>query len=250
MVEAQEHTDTAGATVQAQTVFIHIEKTAGSSLLASLIKPNVSDHERIGNLWSYLSCRHVSCISGHVPYGLHWLTKRPVRYITMLRNPIDRAVSWYYFMKDLVRTDLWKPHPLREYADSVTLVEFYQNPRYSNMQTRFLAGWAYHKAYPLLYRSPTFRRWTLRAAKKHLRECAAFGLQHRYDDSVALFRDIFGWDNYETVPPQAKTKKRPSLQEIDDLNPTVLPRLHDSHQLDLELFSYASELFEDQFLEA
>ncbi len=32
--------------------------------------------------------------------------------------------------------------------------------------------------------------------------------------------------------------------------PTILPRLRDAHRLDLELFSYASELFEDQFLEA
>ena len=118
------------------------------------------------------------------------------------------------------------------------------------MQTRFLAGWTYHKMYPLLHRSSAFRRRTLRAAKGHLRAFAAFGLQHRYDESVSLFQDVFGWDRYEPVPPQAKTKKRPSLEEIDELNPTILPRLRDAHRLDLELFSYASELFEDQFLEA
>lgn len=243
---AQNHSESTSGTAPPQTIFIHIEKTAGSSLLASLIKPNTSHHERVGGPRAYLPHRNASCISGHVPYGLHWLTTRPVRYFTMLRDPIDRAVSWYYFIKDLVRTDLWKPHPLREYADSVTLVEFYQNPRYANMQTRFLAGWTYHKIYPLMHHSAAFQRQTLRAAKRHLRACAAFGLQHRYDESVMLFRDVFGWDKYQPVPPQARTKKRPSLQEIDDLNPTVLPRLRASHQLDLELFEYATEHFDEQ----
>jgi len=244
---AQKPMDTKRETSSHQIIFVHIEKTAGSSLLASLIEPNVDDHERVGRVSSYWTHRDASCISGHIPYGLHWLAPRPVAYITMLRDPIDRAVSWYYFIKDLVRTDLWSPHPLREYADSVTLVEFYQNPKYSNMQTRFLAGWPYHRAYPLLYWSSAFRRSMVQAAEDHLRECVAFGLQSRYDASVSLFQDVLGWTKYEPTPPQAKTKKRPSLEEIDDLNPTVLPRLRDSHQLDTQLHRYAVDLFEAQF---
>lgn len=228
-----------------QVVFVHIQKTAGSSLLESLLKPNVDDHKRV-NPRSYLLDGNAHCVSGHFPYGLHWCTQRPVKYVTMLRDPVDRAVSWYYFIKDLKRTDLWKPHPLREYAESVTLVEFYENPNYSNMQTRFLAGWHYHKAYPLLHRSSTFRQSMLRAAKKHLREHIVFGLQERFDDSISLLQDSMDWNRYEPVPPQAKTGERPTLKEINDLNPAVLPRLRELHTLDLQLYQYAVDLFEER----
>jgi hypothetical protein len=87
----------------------------------------------------------------------------------------------------------------------------------------------------------------LQAAQDHLNNCVAFGLQSRYDASVSLFQDVLGWTEYEPTPPQAKTKKRPSLEEIDDLNPTVLPQLRESHQLDTQLHQYAVDLFDTQF---
>lgn len=228
-----------------QIFFVHIEKTAGTSLLESLIKPNVDSHQRT-DASSYVKYRNADCVSGHMPHGLHLLSRRPVEYVTMLRDPIDRATSWYYFIKDLDRTDLWKPHPLREYADSVTLAEFYQNPRYSNRQTRFLAGWPYHKAYPAVHRSTIFKKSMLRAAKKHLRDCTAFGIQDRFDDSVSLFQEVFEWDRYEPVPPKKETGDRPTLEEINELNPTVIPELRKSHDLDLELYQYATKLFEER----
>lgn len=229
-----------------QVIFIHIEKTAGSSIEESLIKANIVDkeHTRVRGIRGYLQNRDLDCVYGHVPYGLHFFTHRPVHYVAMLRDPIDRAVSWYYFIKDLVRTDLWKRHPLRDYADSVTLIEFYESPWYANIQTRFLAGLVYNKLYPYLHNSSVFRRSMLKSAIHTLHACTAFGLQSRFDESISLFQKTLNWNNYQPVPPQAKTKRRPSLEEIQNLNPKVLPGLRKSHDLDHKLYEIASELFD------
>jgi len=190
-----------------------------------------------------LENKDTDCVHGHVPYGVHHFTRRPVRYVTMLRDPVERAVSGYYFIKDLVRTDLWKKHPLRDFADSVTLVEFYEHPRHSNMQARYLAGLAYDRTYPLLHRSSLFRRSLVAAAKAHLDACTAFGLQSEYDRSVRYFQSKLDWPTYTPVPRQAKTKTRPSIAEIKELNPQVLDALDELHDLDREVYEYAQELF-------
>jgi len=38
-------------------------------------------------------------IRGHFEFGVHKYLYRPYTYITMLRHPIERAISWYYFVK-------------------------------------------------------------------------------------------------------------------------------------------------------
>jgi len=230
-----------------QIVFIHIEKTAGSSLLKELIEENCQDHRRMSRLKSYFQNRDAECISGHFPYGMHIFSKKEIKYITMLRDPIERAVSWYYFIKDLERTDLWKPHPLREYADSVTISEFYKNKRYANRQSRFIAGYLFHKSYPIMNKSNYFRESLIEKAKMNLNRIYAFGLQERYQESVEIIMNMIGWDKHKKVPMQAKTKKRPSIEEIEDLNPRVISSLRESHQLDIELYEYARDVFDSQF---
>lgn len=37
--------------------------------------------------------KQINCISGHLPYGVHKLIDRPTHYITILREPLSRALS-------------------------------------------------------------------------------------------------------------------------------------------------------------
>lgn len=226
-----------------QVFFIHIEKTAGSSLIDWLILPNVADNHRIGSLKSYLPVRNTDCVHGHAPYGYHVVAGRPVEYATFLREPVDRAVSYYYFIKDLVRVDLFERHPLRDYADSVTISQFFRNPKHSNIQCRFLAGAAYHKAYPLLHRSAHFRRSMLHAAIRNLDRCRVFGIQESFDESVRRFQEAFDWSACEPGTRLSRTRKRPTLGEIDELNPAILPSLRQSHALDIQLYQQALARF-------
>lgn len=86
-------------------------------------------------------------VTGHFSYGLHYFTNRKAKYITFLRNPIERAVSCYYYIKDS-DIQIYK-HPLRDYADSVSLTEFYENRKFQNYQSRFISGILSNSLYPM-----------------------------------------------------------------------------------------------------
>ena len=237
-----------------QIVFIHIPKTAGSSFLSSLVKANLSSEEIYsvpGGILSVLrrnelsSARKAAFIHGHLPHGIHHLTRKSTQYTTFLRHPIDRAISWYYWIKDLKRTDLFRRHPLRNYADSVSIKEFYENRSHSNEQTRYLSGAMSNSLYKI-WRSETLDRWHLKRAKEHLEACTCFGLLEHFDTSIALFQKTFNWNERIDAPRRRKTRNRPTLEEIRDIAPSVITELQDYHQLDLELYDFAKNLFRER----
>jgi hypothetical protein len=237
-----------------QLIFIHIPKTAGSSFLSTLVKPNVPDDEFYqvpGGVLDLLkpvertAARRASFVYGHVPYGIHLYTHQPAQYITFLRHPLDRAVSWYYWIKDLQRIDLFRRHPLRNYADSVSIKEFYENRTHSNEQTRYLSGVLSKKLYSFLP-SQRLDNWCLEKAKYHLRDFACFGLVEQFETSMSLFQKTFNWEERIQTPRRRKTRKRPSLDEIRDVAPGTIAKLREHHQLDMELYRFAQDLFSDR----
>jgi hypothetical protein len=167
----------------------------------------------------------------------------PVSYAAILREPIERAVSYYYFIKDLVRVDLVERHQHRDYADSVTLAQFFENPRFSNIQTRRLAGIEFDKSYRQLHRSGRFRQAMLDAAKRHLTEMPVFGLQDEFEASQKRFLDFIGHGHIEVTEKENRTRKRPTVAEIAALRPSLLDRLRVAHELDLALFAFATDTF-------
>ena len=115
----------------------------------------------------------------------------PPRYITFFRDPVNRAVSYYYFIKDCDRK-LYL-HPLRYFADSMDLTGFYCNRRLQNMQTHFIAGYfasEMHLRLPWLY---TGRRLLAKAKSNLDRHYLAYGLQERFEESLVIFQERLGW---------------------------------------------------------
>ena len=94
-------------------IFLHIPKTAGTSI-RSLVEgvfaaptrvylyeepPGISLKEFRG--LPKEAKEQIRLVFGHVPYGVHeWLPQR-ARYITVLRDPVDRVVSLYYHNKTM-----------------------------------------------------------------------------------------------------------------------------------------------------
>jgi len=59
-------------------------------------------------------------IAGHFGYGNHKLFNRPVKYIGVIREPLERAFSHYHFLRKSGRRDL------KEQALSMTFEEYLQ----------------------------------------------------------------------------------------------------------------------------
>jgi hypothetical protein len=224
--------------------YTHIPKTAGTSFYNTLIAPNFADGQSLvgptlRTIAGRLRPEH-AIAWGHFPYGLHRLAGRNPIYITMLREPIDRAISYYYFVKD--QDPARYVHPDRKYAESLGLAEFYRLGRFRNVMTRYLADWAFLKAGGHV---PT-ALWggaALAMARRHLeRRYRCFGLLERFDDSVALFEKRMGWARGPLDTESKKTQGRLRKEEID---PATLASLRASNRLDVELYEFARALFEE-----
>ena len=135
-------------------VFLHIPKCAGSSVdrmmaacahyrqrnymryVVEEFKPPVLIRPGWIGAWSdvvsraNLSGRKGQYVSGHFPFGVHKLFDKRCRYITVLRNPIERELSSFNF------------HYQRGYLDENACLENLMEKKeiLDNPQTRMLAG--------------------------------------------------------------------------------------------------------------
>lgn len=222
--------------------FTHIPKTSGTSFKETLLTPNIPE----GLTFRYRDKRQwmndissYKIVTGHFKYGLHKFFRINPRYITFLRDPLDRAISHYYFIKDCDRSKYL--HPLRDIADALSLEEFYsKNVRLQNLQTHYIAGYfasEMHYRFPWLFSS----KMLLECACANLRRYyIAYGLQERFDDSIKYFMSILDWKKINYVEPKKSTSNRPA---VSDLASHVKESLKRTHILDINFYKYACENF-------
>ena len=137
-------------------VFIHLPKTGGTTL--NHIFFGKFPYKKIFQILNALDCEtflqmsdekrnEFDCIMGHVPACIHNFISRPCRYIILLREPLERAISDYYF----ILTDTRHPRHERYNREKVTLEEHLREER------GLYPG--YHKT-PALSRSGSSSRYT------------------------------------------------------------------------------------------
>jgi len=224
-----------------QLCFIHIPKTAGTTLTSLLNSKFHQSKICPAEVWSEIvdipieELAQYQLFRGHFFYDIGELLPRKPVYITMLRHPIERVISGYEFMRRNVptRTEALLNH---HKAKTMTLMEYVsdlENPSMSNSQTRHLSLSRY-KDEP--------EEW-LAIAKRHLTEFACFGLVERFQDSMALLSYTFGWNplaEYSNLMIGSRQLKQ------DQLEPEVLETIANRNALDLALYEYAQELFADR----
>lgn len=217
-------------------IFIHLPKTGGLTL-RSIIERNYPPRsvytidgapdsvERFKSLPPERR-REIGVLQGHMPFGLHSHLGGEARYVTMLRHPVERIVSLYYYLR---RTP---DNPLSDAARRLSLAEFVETgtPQARNHQTRLLAG-----------RKDDFADATLGDAKENLARFAAVGLVECFDESLLLFRKILGWRRIHYVKGNVN-KGRPPRREIPASTVCLIEK---RNALDLELYEFAARRFDE-----
>jgi hypothetical protein len=234
-------------------IFLHVPKTAGSTFRhiiqrqydsSSILHLYDSDFGEELSAISPNQIDRLRVVMGHFYFGAHNFLSQPTTYITFLRDPIERVISHYYYARHA------PAHHFYDSARKMSLNEFVEySSRMStnsgtalgyfsdNDQTRQLAGEC---------GVPSFRTSSdemLNIAKKNLADhFALVGITEEFDRSLILISKLLGW-RHPFYTKQNVTSRHPHKEEL----PRETLRVLQAHnQLDLELYRYAKELFQDR----
>jgi hypothetical protein len=244
--------------VSLQLFLLHIPKTAGTTLGSLLLHHYGDRYRRVDMSGVHLQdtadgfevSRHrmdgveridrfelpegLEAASGHVPTGLLDLLPSTERYVTILRDPVERTLSQYYHL--LGRRAAWRhewlPAPTPELRLSDAIGERSYIP--DNLQTRMLCGIA-SVEHPL---PPD----ALDRAKRGLRErFTHVGTAERFEELVALLNLDLGWPT--VVVERARVNvARPRGHDV----PVEEIRLaEEANALDRELYAEAGRIHEE-----
>jgi hypothetical protein len=173
-------------------IFLHIPKSGGSTLTPILnrfykkeevFNINVVNYTRLNtdefiNL-KYELRRKIRLLTGHMNFGLHEYLDGKSEYITFLRSPLKRAVSYYFYVKRMPKHENYARIKNWSLNDFLTN---YQELGLQNNQIRLISGIDGNSNEMLIkanYNAENFFSF--------------IGIQEHYDESLILLKRKYRW---------------------------------------------------------
>jgi hypothetical protein len=228
---------------------LHIPKTAGTSLRYAIEKIfnkeeliylyRMEPGIKLSELIEYLKSKKnknkpfPQIVYGHMGYGLHNILGINATYITILREPIKRAISMYRHEQRMSNALFHKE------ANLYTVAEFYSrefSPYFKNSMTRLLSGnlWQEENWYLEGDESDA-----LNVAKRNLiRDFSYVGFTENLKYEEKKLSSYFG-KKIKLI----KSNSDPSPISINDLNSNELSVIKSKFELDIELYEFAKVKF-------
>ena len=240
-------------------IFVHVPKTGGVTL-RHVLYANYQPHERLhlqkdllpwwqaGQRLAELpesERRRIRLMDAcHYPFGFHHLLSQPCTYVTILRDPLERAISNYYYSLSHPENQL---HERVRQSKASAGLESVGDPASGHFHSQVLqlAGVPdrqtfFDRSWP---KGPVCED-LVEQAKKNLRNCfSVVGIQERYAETLFLCKHLLGL-RHISYEPRNKTADRPSRE---DLPPDVVRRIEEQTRFERLLYDYAVTLFEQRF---
>ncbi|MDE5053276.1 sulfotransferase family 2 domain-containing protein [Niallia taxi] len=217
-----------GKKKQILTIFLHIPKTGGTTLNSIFTRQYTVKEFHNHDLFdrkiiplSDLNEEHkkrINAVSGHHFYGIHEHFNKSHRYFTMLRHPVDRVLSLYYYLME-------NDYPGYEWMKEMTLEEFVEaTPEAQNNQTTLLCG------YPI---NPD-----VNIAKERIKSFDMVGITELFNESLFLLKKTFNWKNIDYRRVNI-TKSRLTKEELPEETIRLIEKYN---EMDMEVYLYAKGL--------
>jgi hypothetical protein len=221
-------------------IFLHLPKTAGTTVNRLIEwEYRLSEMYSIDPVlfeWSAAHLRKlpperlkkIRMFKGHLAFGLHEVLPQPATYITVLRDPVDRVISAYYFMRS------YKLHPFywKLRRQKWTFEDYVRNSRRDNVQSKIVAG--------AKYLEPCTREIVEKAKYNLQHHFSVVGLSARLEESLALMKLRFGW-KLSFYSSFNITRSRPKKRDLPE---TTLDLIRQRNAFDMELYECGREIFE------
>lgn len=231
-------------------VFLHIPKTAGSTFHTILGEryPTVTTMNLFGSRYSDPEIKRfielpevtkskIKLLKGHMPFGLHQYLPGTSKYISILRDPVERIISQYYYIKanthnPLHETLVGKNMSISQIVSSGVSIGL------NNGQCRFLNGDISQYAFNQCDEG------MLNNVKENIRKHYLWlGITERFDESLLVLSKKIGWQNppYYFRHNTSKTRTKKSGTSLEDIN-----TIQEFNQLDITLYDYANKILDDE----
>lgn len=202
---------------------------------AGFVKAPDPSYDRI--VRNSLARPDLTAVLGHFQFGLHEQLSRPSQYVTVLREPVSRIGSLYHFQR-LNESKYGHLNQVR-LGEDTDISHFVRNPPYAevdNGMTRRISGL-----------SPPIGQCNqdmLERAISNLKESfAVVGLSDRFDETVVLMSQVFGWREPPLYYPKNINTERPTGEAPDA---KIQALLEERNAFDVELYRVALEIFDEQ----
>jgi hypothetical protein len=227
-------------------VFVHVPKAAGSTFTAILrhhypgaafdggINVFQRFEQAIPRLETAATRPDLRAISAEVTFGLADRYLPDARYVTILREPVERTLSQFWFFRagrgaGLISPQLGPPQPNLTVAEALEAGYLLDN-----LQTRLVCG--------IVSPSDPLPADALERAQQTLAQrFFRVGTTERFDAFLALVNVELGWP---TVPYR-RTQVNPDNRGRETLGADDLRLVEDANTLDRQLYGFARQLLED-----
>jgi Galactose-3-O-sulfotransferase len=227
-------------------LFMHLHKTGGTTL-SKVIDAMYPPHqvfsiqgrrfrESIEDFKSFSPSRRsgFKVVKGHMFFGLHLFIPRPSFYITLLRHPLERIHSLYYWALERPNVQYHKQVAGR----GMSMEQFLESglaPAADNGMVRFLSGCDVDTV--------PYGRCTddlLDIAKRNLSEWfPVFGLTEFFDETLILLKRSLGWEKMPFYLRKNVTEGKPRRNGHGMRSKAAA----ECTRLDLPLYEYARERY-------